>query len=65
MKVTLRLQQASEPMFFNDVLNAYTKENLFCMRLADGETLKFPLISIFSIREGGSYSSQKSKTDEK
>ncbi len=60
MKVTLRLHEASEPMVFENIKNCYTKGKLFCMRLADGDTLKFPLVSIFSIREHGAYTSQKS-----
>jgi len=61
MEVKLRLQQSSEPMVFKDIKNAYTKDNLFCMRLQTNETLKFPLVSIFSILESNGYSSQVKK----
>lgn len=59
MKVTLRMHQASDPFFFEEVLNAYTKGPLYCMRMKEGYTLKFPLISIFSIREEKAYTSQE------
>ena len=58
MKVTLRLHQASEPMVFENIKNCYTKGGLFCMRLAGGDTLKFPLMGVFSIKEHGGYTSQ-------
>jgi len=51
MTVFIRLQQASNPLVFNNISNAYTKGGLYCLRLEDGSTLKLPLISIFSIRE--------------
>ena len=56
--ITIRLHQASEPMFLKNVSNTYTKGPLFCIRQEDGSTLKFPLRNIFTIKEEGSYSSQ-------
>lgn len=55
--VVIRFHQASEPMTFENVSNTYTKGDLFCLRMGH-ETLKFPLMSIFSIRDKGGYSSQ-------
>lgn len=59
MKVVLRLQNSSEPMVF-EATNAYTKGEMYCLRLDDG-TLKFPLRSIFSVHESNSFTSQLSK----
>lgn len=59
MKVTIRLHEASEPLVFEDVRNTYTKGPLFCMRLADKATLKWPLVGIFNIREEKGFTSQK------
>jgi len=61
MKVTLRLHQASQPMYFTNILNCYTKGEMYCLRLPDGDTLKFPLTSIFSVLEGKAYTSQEKK----
>lgn len=55
MKITIRLQQLSDPMIFEDIYNAYTKGPLYCLRLKDNSTLKFPLVSIFSIKEETKY----------
>ena len=59
MKVTLRLQELSDPMVFDDICSTYTKGPLYCLRLKDGDTLKFPLITIFSALESKAYTSQK------
>lgn len=65
MKVIMRTQQASEPIVFDDILNAYTKDGLYCMRMRDGSVLKFPLVHIFTIREIGAYIANDNKPAEK
>lgn len=57
IKVTVRLDETSEPLVFG-AKNAYTKGALYCIRLADNSTVKFPLCRIFSIKEEEGYTSQ-------
>ena len=58
VKVTLRLIQTSEPIIM-EARNVYTKGPLYCVRLADNSTVKFPLCNIFSTKEEAGYSTQK------
>lgn len=51
MTVIIRLQTASEPLYYHKVENTYTKGPLYCLRLDNGHTLKIPLVSIFTIEE--------------
>lgn len=54
-KVEIRKETQSRPITLNDVVNSYTKGNLYCVRraLPDGgfKTSKYPLCSIFDIVE--------------
>jgi len=60
MKVTIRLQELSDPMVFDDVCNAYTKGPMYCLRLQNA-TLKFPLCTIFTVREEEAYTINDNK----
>ena len=51
MKIQIRLQEESEGILYENVSTAYTKGPLYCIRLEDGSTEKFPLVNIFSIKE--------------
>lgn len=50
MKVEIRLQESSQTLFY-EAENTHTKGPMYCIRLKDNSTLKFPLVNIFSIKE--------------
>lgn len=51
MKVSIRFDKASQPVKFDKVLSTYQKGALFCVRLQSQVTYKYPLASIFDIKE--------------
>lgn len=54
MKVQIQRNESSQPLIYENVINAYTKGSLYCLMFEkDGEriTHKFPLCSIFRIIE--------------
>lgn len=58
MKVEIHCQQASQPQYYDNVVNAYTKGELYCMLIDKGDCLithKFPLSTIFRIIEDSGY----------
>ena len=54
MKIEIQRNESSQPLIYENVLNAYTKGNMYCvMFIKDGEriTHKFPLCSLFRVVE--------------
>lgn len=50
MKVEIHLYSQSLPVIVDGALNAYTKDDLYCV-LTPGFVVKFPLVHIFRIKE--------------
>lgn len=46
------MNEQSKPVVRKDVLNAYTKGNLYCLMFED-TVEKYPLVNIFRITEQG------------
>lgn len=52
MKIKIHLLSQSNPIEHNtDVLNAYTKDGLYCVLKTDKTVYKYPLVNIFRIIE--------------
>ena len=54
MNVKVQLYQSSQPLEYQNVINAYTKGNLYCVLFKkDGQrvTHKFPLTNVFRVIE--------------
>jgi len=54
MKIEIQRNETSLPIVYENVINAYTKGNLYCvMFIKDGKriTHKYPLCSIFRVIE--------------
>ena len=54
MNVEVQLRQASQPVTYRNVINAYTKSEMFCVLFEkDGIELihKYPLCSVFRVIE--------------
>lgn len=51
MFVNIHMQSQSRPVEREDVLNAYTKDGLYCLCYEDGIVEKFPMCNIFAIAE--------------
>lgn len=56
LEVNIRLQEASKPKHYENVINVYTKGNLLCVYFIDEfekKTVhKYPLMNIFRVEEG-------------
>lgn len=50
MKIEVHLLSQSKPIVYNDIINAYTKDNLYCVYTESG-VVKYPLCNIFRIKE--------------
>lgn len=51
MKVKVHLLSQSQPIEYDNVKNAYTKDGLFCIYKSNGLVVKYPLVNIFRIEE--------------
>ena len=54
MKIEIQRNESSFPIVYEDVINAYTKGQMYCILfLKDGErkTHKYPLCSLFRVIE--------------
>jgi len=55
MKIEIQRNESSLPIRYDDVINAYTKGNLYCVLFVNKEqkrvTHKFPLCSLFRVIE--------------
>ena len=54
MKIEIQRNETSFPIIYEDVLNAYTKGNMYCVLFEkDGarKTHKYPLCSLFRVVE--------------
>ena len=51
MKCTIWLKESSEPIEYNNIVNTYTKGDLFCVYVANEKVHKFPINTIFRIVE--------------
>ncbi len=54
MKIEVQRNETSYPIIYNDVINDYTKGNMYCILFKKDEnriTHKYPLCSLFRIIE--------------
>jgi len=54
MKIEIQRNETSFPIIYEDIINAYTKGNMYCVLFLKGKnrkTHKYPLCSIFRIIE--------------
>ena len=54
MKIEIQRNESSYPIVYEDVINAYTKGNMYCILLKKDDktvTHKFPLCSLFRVVE--------------
>jgi hypothetical protein len=51
MEIEVHLLSQSQPIKYANVVNAYTKDGLYCIYLSDGIVHKYPLVNIFRIKE--------------
>ena len=63
MKVSVWMQEQSNPIEFENIKNAYTKGAMYCVYTKDEYVYKFPLCNIFRVKED--YKQSKSKKEVK
>lgn len=51
MTVEIHMLSQSQPVTRERVTNAYTKDGLYCVLLADGAVEKYPLVNVFRVVE--------------
>lgn len=51
MHVSVHLENQSQPIEFEDVVNTYQKGDMFCLYLSNGTVQKFPIMKIFRVVE--------------
>lgn len=54
MKIEIQRNETSQPIVYEDILNAYTKGPMYCvMFMKDGKrmTHKYPLVTLFRVVE--------------
>ena len=51
MRVEIYLKETSKRIEFDNVKNAYTKGDLYCVQTKDDWVYKYPLANIFNVRE--------------
>lgn len=54
MKIGIHRNETSQPLVYENVINAYTKGNMYCILVKEDDILKvykFPLCSIFRVVE--------------
>lgn len=51
LSITVHLYSQSQPCVLNDVVNAYTKDCLYCVKQKSGDVTKFPVLHVFRIIE--------------
>jgi len=47
----VHLLSQSKPVVHLVVVNAYTKDGMYCVLFPSGEVAKYPLVSIFRVKE--------------
>jgi len=55
MEVRVRFDETSQPKIYTNVLNTYTKGDLFCIYTKDEKVHKLPIAKIFDIVEDYGY----------
>jgi hypothetical protein len=50
MNIEIHLLSQSQPIKYDNVINAYTKDGLYCIYLGE-EVHKYPMVNIFRIKE--------------
>ena len=60
MIVKIQLDETSQPVVYKNVVNTYTKGNLFCVYTSDDMVHKFPMTNIFRIVEDFGYHAEGS-----
>lgn len=61
MIVLVHMQSQAQPVKYENVKNAYTKDGLYCLYLETNKVHKFPLVNIFRVEEDYSHPMQESK----
>ena len=51
MKVEIFLQKTSQRITFEDAKNTYEKGSFFCVFTSDNKVYKYPISSIFNVKE--------------
>jgi len=51
-KVEVWLDETSEPVVYQEVINTYTKGKLYCVYCTDGNVYKYPIEHMFRTVEG-------------
>ena len=51
MKIEIYLLSQSVAIIYENVKNAYTKDEMYCIYREDGFVDKFPLVNVFRVRE--------------
>jgi len=51
MTIQIHLLSQSNPIVYENVKNAYTKDGMYCIYKDDGFVDKFPFVNIFRVRE--------------
>lgn len=60
--VHVQMKDQSQPLVYEDVLNTYTKDGLFCVYVLGDEVFKHPVGNIWRIKESyGRHLSEKEK----
>ena len=47
MDIKVHLISQSKPIEYNNIKNAYTKDNMYCLYKDNGEVHKYPMVNIF------------------
>jgi len=51
MKIEVHLFSQSKAIVYENIKNEYTKDGMYCIYKDDGFVEKYPLVSIFRVRE--------------
>jgi len=51
MKIKVHLLSQSQPIVYDNVKNAYTKDGMYCIYKEDNTVDKFPMVNIFRVTE--------------
>ncbi len=51
MEIKVHLLSQSRPIEYNNVLNAYIKEGMYCVLTASKRVFKYPMVNIFRVEE--------------
>lgn len=51
MKIEIHLLSQAKPKVYENAVNAYTKDGMYCVYLEDRKVHKFPMVNIFRVVE--------------